>query len=202
MSRHPKTAAPDHDILDVIRERWSPRAYDAARPVPRADLLRLFEAARWAPSSGNEQPWRFIAADRAAHADGFRAIAAALTGKNPLWAAAAPVLVVVAVRRTLERDESVNQHAWYDTGQAVALLSLQATSMGLAARQMEGFDRERVRQACAIPPPFEPAVVVAIGYAGDPASLTYDKHREAERQPRSRRRIDEFVFGGAWGAPY
>jgi nitroreductase len=197
-----KTAHADHDILDVIRRRWSPRAFDPARPVAREDLLRLFEAARWAPSSGNEQPWRFVVAGRAAEASTFEALAGSLTGRNPLWARAAPALVLVAVRATLERDQSVNQHAWYDTGQAVALLTIQATEMGLGVRQMEGFDREQARQACAVPAPFEPAVLMAIGYAGDPDSLSYEKHRVAERTSRSRKPIGEFVFGGRWGQAY
>jgi nitroreductase len=202
MSSHPKTAQPDHDILEVIRDRWSPRAFDPSRPVRREDLLRLFEAARWAPSSGNEQPWRFVVIDRAGSPGAFEALLGSLTGRNPLWARTVPVFVVVAVRETLERDESVNRHAWYDAGQAVALLVLQATSMGIFARQMEGFDRDRARQACQMPAPFEPAVVMALGYPGDAASLEYDKHREAERTPRKRKKIEEFVFEGTWGKGY
>lgn len=202
MSSHPKTARVDHEILDVIRERWSPRAFDAARAVAREDLLRLFEAARWAPSSLNEQPWRFVVAEREGVPAAFDALAGSLTGRNPLWARAAPVLVLAAVRMTLERDQSANQHAWYDAGQAVAFLTLQATSLGLGVRQMEGFDREAVRTACAVPAPFEPAVLMAVGYPGDPDSLTYEKHRQAELAPRSRRPIGEFVFGGTWGREY
>ena len=202
MSLHPKTARADHEILDVIRQRWSPRAFDPARTVAREDLLRLFEAARWAPSSGNEQPWRFVVASRAESPAAFEALAGSLTGRNPLWAHMAPTLVLVAVRATLERDHSDNQHAWYDTGQAVGFLTLQATALGLAVRQMEGFDREKARQACAVPAPFEPAVLMAIGYSGDPDSLTYQKHREAERTPRKRKPLGDFVFGGSWGREY
>jgi nitroreductase len=202
MSSHPKTARADHEILDVIRRRWSPRAFDPARTVARADLLRLFEAARWAPSSGNEQPWRFVVADRAGAPASFAALAGSLTGRNPLWAHAVPTLVLVAVRATLESNDAANQHAWYDAGQAVAFLTLQATSIGLAVRQMEGFDHEQARQACAVPAPFEPAVLMAIGYSGDPESLTYDKHRAAERAPRSRKPLTDFVFGGTWGREY
>jgi nitroreductase len=202
MSSHPKTAQPDHPILDVIRDRWSPRAFDPARMVARADLLRLFEAARWAPSSLNEQPWRFVVADRAGAPAVFAALSGSLTGRNPMWARAVPVLVLAAVRTTLERNDAANEHAWYDTGQAVAFLTLQATSIGLSVRQMEGFDREKAREACGVPAPFEPAVLIAIGYPGDPESLEYAKHREAERTPRSRKPVGEFVFEGAWGREY
>jgi nitroreductase len=196
---HPKIARADHDILDVIKRRWSPRAFDAARDVPRDELLRLFEAARWAPSSMNEQPWRFVVADRGRSPAAFGALLGALTGRNPEWAAAAPVLVLVALRPTLERNDAANSHAWYDVGQAVALLTVQATSQGLSVRQMEGFDRDRARAACAVPDPFVPAIVMAIGYAGDPETLAHERHRELERQPRTRRPIGDTVFDGEWG---
>jgi nitroreductase len=198
---HPKIARTDHDVLEIIRHRWSPRAY-RDEPVARGDLLRLFEAARWAPSSGNEQPWRFVVADRQRNPEAFAALQAALTGRNPLWAGAAPVLALVAIRVTLERDESVNPLAWYDTGQAVGFLALQATAMQISVRQMEGFDREKARAACHVPAPFEPAVLMAIGYAGDPESLSHGVHREAERKPRSRKPVTDFVYGGTWGERY
>jgi nitroreductase len=199
MSLHPKHASPDHDILDVIRRRWSPRAFDASRDVARADLLRLFEAARWAPSSMNEQPWRFVVAERHGTPEAFAALHGALTGRNPTWAGSAPVLALVAVRKTFEALDVTNESAWYDAGQAVALLVVQATAMDLSVRQMEGFDRARARTALAIPAPFEPAVAMAIGYAGDPASLPIEKHREAERKPRSRKALGDIVFEGSWG---
>ena len=195
---HPKIARPDHDILDVIRERWSPRAFNPAREVSRADLRRLFEAARWAPSSFNEQPWRFVVADRGRSPEAFAALLASLIPSNRAWSAEVPVLVLLAVRTTLERDEAVNSHAWYDAGQAVAFLALQATAAGLAIRQVQGFDRDEARRACQVPAPFEPAVILAIGYAGDPETLRVDKHRAAERTPRQRRTIEEFVFEGVW----
>lgn len=199
---HPKVAPAEHDILDVIRRRWSPRAFDTVRPVARADLLRLFEAARWAPSSRNEQPWRFVVAERDRTPEAFDTMAGVLLGTNPAWAPAAPVLVLIAVRTTHERDDSVNRVAHYDTGQAVGFLTLQATAMGLAARQMAGFDREQARAAVGVPEPFEPAVMMAIGYLGTPETLPEGKQRDDEHRPRSRRVIDEIVFDGWWGRPY
>src|SRR5215472_53024 len=132
MPSHPKHAAPDHDIHELIRHRWSPRAFDASREVPRADLLRLFEAARWAPSSLNEQPWRFVVTERTRTPEAFAALIETLTGRNPTWADKAPVLVLVALRTHYEGHEIRNEHAWYDAGQAVALLVVQATSVGLS----------------------------------------------------------------------
>lgn len=196
---HPKVARADHAILDVIRMRWSPRAFDPARDVSVADLATLFEAARWAPSSLNEQPWRFVVSSRSRSAAAFSALLQSIAPRNRAWASAVPVLVLVAVRATLERNEATNAHAWYDAGQAVGFLTLQATALGLSLRQMEGFDHEAARAACKVPPPFEPAVVMAIGYAGDPSALTIDAHRAAERQPRVRRAIAESVFESEWG---
>lgn len=196
---HPKIARADHDIHELIRRRWSPRAFDPARAIARGELLRLFEAARWAPSSGNEQPWRFLIVGREEAPDVWRALLATLTPKNQAWASAAPVLMLVAARLTLERNESVNPLAWYDAGQAVALLSLQATFQGLSIRQIEGFDREGARQACGVPAGFDPGVVIAVGYAGDPETLAIEHHRDAERQPRRRKPMGDFVFEGRWG---
>jgi nitroreductase len=202
MTVHPKYAQPDHEVLDVIRQRWSPRAFDPTRDVTRTELRRLFEAARWAASSFNEQPWRFIVCSRRETPAAFAAMLASLTGRNQSWAAAAPVLVLVAIRTTLERNEAPNAHAWYDTGQAVGFLTLQATSQALSMRQMEGFDREAARGAVDVPAPFDPAVVIAVGYAGDPESLTHDPHRAAETAPRRRRPAAEFVFDGKWGTSF
>jgi nitroreductase len=196
---HPKLARADHDIHELIRQRWSPRAFDAARAVPRAELMRLFEAARWAPSSRNEQPWRFLLLGRDESPEEWRAFFETLTPSNQAWAAAAPVLVLAAVRPQFEDLGVANQMSWWDAGQAVAYLTLQATSQGLSVRQMEGFDRARAREACAIPAEFEPAVAIAIGYAGDPEALTVEKHRSAETQPRKRRPVADILYVGRWG---
>jgi len=198
---HPKHARADHEILDVIRHRWSPRAFDQNKAVNRADLVRLFEAARWAPSSRNEQPWRFVFADRHASPEAFAAFAETLKGKNPDWATSAAVLVLVVVRTTLERDESENRSANYDTGQAVGFLTLQATAMGLGVRQMAAFDRARAREVARVPEPFTPVVMMAIGYPGRPDALQDAAHREAEQQPRARRPVQDFVFDGTWDRP-
>lgn len=200
MALHPKTARTDHQVLDLIERRWSPRAFDPAKDVSQAELFRLFEAARWAPSAGNEQPWRFVAASRQRSPEAFAALLLSLKAKNRAWAEAAPALVLVAVQdpQGVERPVSARVGAWYDAGQAVGFLTLQATAMGLSIRQMEGFDAGRAREACAVPPEFSPAVVMAIGYAGDPDRLSIESHRSSERQPRSRRPVSDFVYNGTW----
>ncbi len=198
---HPKAARADHAVLEVIERRWSPRAFDPARDVARADLLRLFEAARWAPSGSNEQPWRFVAVSRLRSPDQFAALVATLLPKNRAWAESAPIAVLVAVHHERVSSGAPRAGAWYDAGQAVAFLTLQATSMDLAVRQMEGFDADAARRVCHVPDAFTPAVVMAIGYAGDPESLAIESHRHAERQPRTRRPIREFVFENTWNQP-
>src|SRR6187402_2527163 len=110
---HPKHASTDHDVHELIRRRWSPRAFDATRPVARADLLQLFEAARWSPSSANEQPWRFVVVPRDESNEAWKALTAALTGSNPAWATAAPVLIVTAVRLQFETRAVDNPMAFY-----------------------------------------------------------------------------------------
>jgi nitroreductase len=200
MEPHPKTARTDHQILDLIERRWSPRAFDSAKDVSQAELFRLFEAARWAPSAGNEQPWRFVAASRQRSPEAFAALLLSLKAKNRAWAEAAPVLVLVAVQdpQGVERSPASRVGAWYDAGQAVGFLTLQATAMGLSIRQMEGFDAERAREACVVPVEFAPAVIMAIGYAGDPDALAIESHRSSERQPRSRRPVADIVFDSVW----
>jgi nitroreductase len=199
---HPKVARTEHDVHELIRRRWSPRAFDAHRVVPRDDLLKLFEAARWTPSSFNEQPWHFVVVDRRRTPAVSEALIASLTGRNPAWASSAPLLVLVAVRIRHAGNDTENAHAWYDTGQAVANLTLQATAEGLSIRQMRGFEPEAARAACRIPPEFVPAVVMAVGYAGDPETLAHEGHRHAEQQPRERRPVSEFVYDGTWGQAF
>jgi len=195
---HPKHATADHLVLDVIRERWSPRAYDSSKTIPHDELWRLFEAARWTPSSRNEQPWRFVVVDKIAHPAAYAAIVATMTPGNQAWAPLAPVLIAVAAKLTVGESADVNRHALYDTGQAVAYLTIQAQSQGLAARQMEGFDRVAAAQVCEVPSDYDLAAVIALGYLGPPDVLPNEKHRQLEVTPRVRRAAADFVFAGTW----
>jgi nitroreductase len=199
---HPKHAAADHEVLALIRERWSPRAFDAARSVPLDDLWRLFEAARWAPSSRNEQPWRFVLAHRGHSPEAYQRLLSSLIGGNQSWASTAPALILTAVQLVVEQTGETNAHAYYDAGQAVAYLTIQAQSQGLGIRQMEGFDHAIARDVCQVPAGFEPAVVMAVGYPGSPEALASDKHRAAEVAPRLRRKASDFVFDGTWGKSF
>jgi glutaminyl-peptide cyclotransferase len=193
MSHHPKVAATDHDVLDVIRRRWSPRAFDASRPVTRDEQHQLFEAARWAPSSGNEQPWQFLVADRFEQPEAFAKLLSTLSETNQTWAKSAPLLILVSAHPEEAATQRPNPYAWYDTGQAVSMLTVQATSMGIGLRQMAGFNRNLARSVCGIKAPFQPVVLMAIGHVGAADTLPLERHRQHETQPRARRKISEFV---------
>jgi len=194
---NPAQAGPG--VHELIRERWSPRAFSAA-PVSRERLNVLLEAARWAPSSMNEQPWRFVLANRRADPEGHARIGSTLVPFNAAWALRAPVLMVVAAKTAFTHNAAPNASAFYDTGQAVALLTLQATALGLAVHQMGGFDRDRARLLLSIPEGYEPVAALALGYPGDPADLSPEL-RARETAPRARRPSTEWAYGGRWGAP-
>jgi nitroreductase len=193
-----KPADTQYPIHDLLRQRWSPRAFDD-RPIEPEKLLSLCEAARWAPSSNNEQPWRFIVANKDYETEWNRLFACLVEG-NRKWAYRAPVLILSVASLNFEDDSTPNRHAFYDTGMAVENLVLQATALGLSAHQMAGFDVEKARADLKIPSGYEPVAMIAVGYPGDLASLP-DRLRERELQPRSRRPISEWTFSGQWGEP-
>jgi len=191
-----KPADTQYPVHELIRERWSPRAF-ADRSLEPGRLQSLLEAARWAPSCFNEQPWRFIVAERADEEE-FQSMVDCLTPLNQAWAKEAAVLILSVAAKTFERNDNANRHALHDVGLSVMQLILQATADGLHAHQMAGFDSEQARRTYSIPEGFEPVAVVAIGYAGDPELLA-EELRERELAPRSRRSQEEFVFRGTWG---
>lgn len=191
-----KIAATDHDIEILLRSRWSPRAFDD-RPITRADTLRLLEAARWAPSCANEQPWRFIVASRS-DAAVFERLLACLTESNRKWAERASLLLVLVAKMTFDRNGAPNRYAQHDVGLALGNLLLQATAMGIAGHPMAGFDAEATRVACHIPAGFDPISVTALGYPGHPDTLE-DPYRAREIASRERLTVGQLAFSGAWG---
>lgn len=192
-----KSAETQYPIHDLLRRRWSPRAYDE-RPVEADKLKSLFEAARWAPSCFNGQPWRFILATKETPAEYNRLFDCLVEG-NKKWVHRVPALVLSVAKLHFE-DGSLNRHAWHDTGMAVENLVIQATALGLVVHQMAGFDVERARAQLKISVGFEPVAMIAIGYPGDPAILP-NSTRQKEQGPRTRTPIAEFVFAGEWSKP-
>ena len=191
-----KPAPAAHPLHELIARRWSPRAF-ADRPVERQKLLSLFEAARWAPSSYNGQPWRFMVAMKEDPAE-FQRMLSCLVEFNQGWAKAAPVLLIAVAAKKFEHDGKPNRHATHDVGMALENLAIQATASGLAVHFMAGFEIAKTRQTYGIPDDYEPITAAALGYPGDPATLP-DDLREKELGPRKRKPIEEFVFSGKFG---
>ncbi|HXN52544.1 MAG TPA: nitroreductase family protein [Candidatus Acidoferrum sp.] len=196
-----KPAATDIALHELIRNRWSPRAF-SDKPVPSEVLRSLFEAARWAPSSNNEQPWAYLVATKD-DPENFAKMVGVLVEFNANWANHAPVLALSVAHLKTQRDGKPNRVALHDVGSATAQLTFEANARGLQVHQMAGFDAEKARQTFAIPPDWEPVAAMAIGYPGNPESLP-EKLRDRELAPRTRKPLGEFVMTGGWGhtAPF
>jgi nitroreductase len=187
------TEAPIHEILT---HRWSPRAFDA-RPVEPEKLRALFEAARWASSSYNAQPWHFIVAIKDDPAN-FKRVLECFVEFNQGWAKSAPVVAISVAGMKFQHNGEPNRHSFHDVGQAAATMALQATALGLQVHQMAGILPDKARKVFHIPEGFEAVAGIALGYPGDPASLP-EQLRERELGARQRKPASSFVFTGDWG---
>ena len=187
VSKAAVTAVPLHPLL---AERWSPRGLDAAHELTEEQLTALLEAARWSPSANNSQPWRFAVARRGTPA--FADLRDALAAGNRTWAHAASALVVVAAETT-GPDGAPRPWAVYDTGQAVAHLSVQAQHEGLVLHQLGGFDRDRVAELLALPAAVQPVVVLALGLRSETAELS-GTLAARELAPRERLPLDALLL--------
>ena len=191
-----KPAPTQYPVHELISRRWSPRAF-ADRAVTAATLCRLLEAARWAASSNNEQPWHYLIATKEQREE-FKRLLSCLRPGNVRWAKDAPVLMLSVASLLFADEGEPNRHAWHDVGQAAANLALEATALGLFIHQMAGFIPEKAREVFAIPAGYEPVAAIAVGYPGDPERLP-DDLKQRELKPRERKPIAEFVFTGRWG---
>lgn len=190
-----KRAPEVEGVLPAIHERWSARSFDG-REVSSAVLRKVFEAARWAASSNNEQPWRFVVGRRG---DGtWKKIYETLVGFNRTWAHRAPVLIVGAAATRFSKNGAENRFALYDLGAASSYLTLEAAALGLTTHQMAGFDQEAARKAFAIPDEYAIGAVIALGYQDEPAALGDAVLIERETAARTRKALDEIVFS-EWG---
>ncbi len=185
------TANVEYPIAEVIRKRRSGRAY-ADKEVEPDVINALFEAARWAPSSMNEQPWRYIYATKE-NESLWQKIFNTLMEGNKVWARHAPLLVLSLAKKNFDRNGQPNHAARYDLGAANALLSIQATELGLNVHQMGGFDGNQVRENLNVGDDFELGVIMAIGYPGDAEQLP-DTLKQREMTPRVRMAQSEFVL--------
>lgn len=175
-----------------MRSRWSPSVFDAGHVVPEADVAVLLEAARWAPSSGNSQPWRFVVAPRggAAHA----AFVPHLSRGNAGWAPRASLLLIAGCEVVDVKDPDTARH---DLGQAVAHLTLQAQAMGLHTHQLGGFDKDGAAAALGVPGSVRLVAAVAVGVRGDPAEVP-ERDAEREHRERTRRPLADIAFVDGW----
>ena len=195
MSNDIKRAQTDVDIHPYLKNRWSPRAF-SDEPVSREALERLFEAARWAPSSGNEQGWRYILGVKG-EGEPWQKILNCLDEANQEWCRHAPVLVACVIS-TLTSKGKPYKHAGHDLGMASFSLTMQALHENIYVHQMGGFSPDKLRDAFSIPAEFDPWVCMAIGYQGNPERLS-EKNQERELLPRKRRALSETAFGDTWG---
>jgi len=191
-----KPASADHPIHELIRERWSPRAF-LDKPVEPEKLLTILEAARWAPSSFNDQPWFFLLA-RKQEPEEFAKLLGCLMDENQVWARNAPVLMISIARRTFDYNGKPNRVAIHDVGLASENMVLEAVSQGLMTHGMAGIHIEKIKEAYVLPDNCEPVAGWALGYEGPPEMLK-GPLRERELALRERKELSEFIFGAEWG---
>lgn len=182
-------------VIQPILERWSPMSFDP-RPVEEEKILAMFEAARWAPSAFNEQPWRYVYAQKG---DQNREVLESLLTEGNAWAKNAGVLMLSFASKNFARNGKPNRHYLHDTGAASAYLVAQLPSLGLVGHQMSGYDKDRANEALGVPDDFEPGSMIAVGYYAGQDGLK-PEWKEREDAPRVRKDLHEIAFNGAWNA--
>jgi nitroreductase len=186
----------EHPVLDVIRSRWSPAIY-SPQPVEPEKLLSMLEAARWAPSSNNAQPWSFLVA-RKEEPEEFARMLSCLVPGNVVWAQHVPVLMISVAKLQFD-DGKANRHAFHDVGIATGFLMLQGAALGILAHGMAGFDPDKARELYGIPESHEAVAAIGLGYPGDPQGAPEKLRKRNQRG--ARRTLRQFVFAGRWGQP-
>ena len=194
-----KLAKPDHPILDCVANRWSPYLFEP-RGVEPEKLLSCLEAARWAASSFNEQPWTILLARREETVE-FERMLACLVESNQAWARHAGVLMLTVVSEKFVRNGNPNRVADHDLGLAVGNLCCQATHLGLSVHQMAGVNLAKVRQDYSIPDSHHPHTAIAIGYAAAVTASSDANFAQRDSAPRPRKKLSEFVFSSTWSRP-
>jgi nitroreductase len=192
-----KPAETRFGIHPLIRDRWSPVCFSPKRIEPEI-LGSLFEAARWAPSSFNEQPWTFCIATQDQPAE-FAALLGCLMDANQVWAKQAYVLIITVSKLALDRNAKPNRHCYDDTGSATQNLILQAMSHGVFCHPMGGFDGEKARSVLSIPATHEPLTAIAVGYPVEDVSGLDAGLRQRDQFARSRKPLSDIVFTGKFG---
>jgi len=190
-----RAAPTEHPIHDLLRQRFSPYAFDPDRTVSQADLEALFEAARWSMSSYNAQPWRYIVGVRERDREVWQQVHGVLVAGNQPWTKNAPVLALGVVEHNFEHNGKPNKAAVHDLGAASASLTFEATARGLCVHQMIGIEPDKAREVFGLSGSLEPLTGLAIGYLGD-ASVVDQEYAERDSNDRQRKPMDELVIRG------
>jgi nitroreductase len=191
------TSVPIHDLL---AKRWSPRAYDAGKPVSRAQITAMLEAGRWAPSCNGDEPWRYLVWDKSRDPQGWQRAFDCLSESNQKWVKNVPLLMLSCAGSVFAHNGKPNRWTQHDTGMASLSIALQAVALGLIAHQMGGFDVDKARAAFDIPAGYTPMAMIAVGYQAEPDVLD-EETKAKELRPRGRKPLSERFFEGAWGKP-
>ena len=192
----PKLPQTESALHELIRHRWSPVGFDSERSIGRATLISILEAGRWAASSSNLQPWRFIVAPKE-NREEFQKLYSILREGNQVWAQHASVLMI-AVAHKYRKPGVLNQHAGHDLGQAIAQMTLQALAHGIYVHQMGGFFPEKATEVYQIPDEFQPYTAIALGYRATDVTHLSEMHQMREASPRERQSLSQMVFNGSW----
>ncbi len=185
-------------INELLAKRWSPRAFDVNRAVPREQLAVLLEAARWAPSCNGDEPWRYLIFDRKRDPEGWQKAFDCLSENNRKWVKNVPLLLLSCGGSTFEHNGKPNRYGQHDTGAASVYLALQGAAIGLAVHQMGGYDAQKARAAFNIPEEYTPMAMIAVGYQASPDVLD-EETKAKELKPRSRKPLETHFFEGEWG---
>lgn len=180
-------------VSEIFIKRHSGKSYDPARPIAEDQLRALVDAARWAPSSHNDQPWNFIFCDREKTPEAYQTALSSLKGTQQLWVKNAPLIVIIAARTQTLYKNKPNEWAQYDTGAAAVSMALQAADLGLMAHQIGGFDDELIKQAFPFPDNVTPVTLMVLGYEASES--------DPQAKPRERRPSSQNFFLGEWGKP-
>lgn len=195
-----KPAKTQVEINEIIKNRWSPRAFDPNRRVSREQITAICEAARWAQSSMNEQPWNYIVWDRFHDESSWQKGFDCLVEWNQKWVQSAPVLMISLAKKHFPNGK-FNRHHLHDTGAASAFICLQATALGLQGHQMGGFSKEKLMEDFNLSDDYEPMSMIAIGYQSEDINVIPEDYHEEELQERERNPLGTKFFDGQWGKP-
>ncbi len=194
---HIKIAKTDHPVHELIAVRWSPYAF-STKAVSKADLVSIFEAARWAASSYNEQPWTYILATREEEQE-FDKLLSCLVEGNQAWAKNVSALAIGCFSTNFTKNGKPNAAAQHDLGLAAGNICMEATARGIAVHQMIGIVADKVRQTYSVPEGVQPHTALAFGYEAEMDKIP-EALRERDMNPRTRKPLRDFVFGGKWGS--